>query len=319
MRIRSGLIAAVAPWLAAAALATATLTALPGCDDHDKKAAKEEKAEAAENSPGRLGVGWRSVEDAHQSVWGFNDRPVPIPGHLLASQTNAPEATRAEAQADALAKIRTALLANMLPARGSIRIEELVNRSVASMEPATAAGNPNVLIATTPWNDDTVLLWVDVPGADARTVTIEFDPAWIAAFRPLGNPGALPQPDEAGQVSRAAMLYELVPRPNAHYGTLHVVVRGPAAQRTDRQITPADSVGAIDNAPDVVRLATAAAGFGELLRGDPAVGDLSCNDVIALAQSIRQPDLDGWRAQLVALMYRAQPLIDLPARDDAGK
>ncbi len=40
--------------------------------------------------------------------------------------------------------------------------------------------------------------------------------------------------------------------------------------------------------------------------------DLSCNDVIALAQSIRQPDTDGWRAQLIALMYRAEPLIDLP-------
>jgi hypothetical protein len=49
-----------------------------------------------------------------------------------------------------------------------------------------------------------------------------------------------------------------------------------------------------------------------LLRGDPAMRDLSCNDVIALAQSIRQPDADGWRAQLIALMYRAEPLIDLP-------
>ena len=87
---------------------------------------------------------------------------------------------------------------------------------------------------------------------------------------------------------------------------------GPAGVKLDRPITTADAMGTIDNAPEIVRFATAAAGFGGLLRGDPAMRDLSCNDVIALAQSVRQPDADGWRAQLIALMYRAQPLIDLP-------
>jgi Ca-activated chloride channel family protein len=82
--------------------------------------------------------------------------------------------------------------------------------------------------------------------------------------------------------------------------------------KLDQPITTAEAVGTIDNAPEIVRFATATAGFGGLLRGDPAMRDLSCNDVIALAQSVRQPDTDGWRAQLIALMYRAEPLIDLP-------
>ena len=117
-----------------------------------------------------------------------------------------------------------------------------------------------------------------------------------------------------------AMIYELSPAPvgragtakaNLQFGVLHIAASGGAPQ-LDQPITAADAVGTIDNAPDNVRLAAAAAGFGELLRGDPAVRDLSCNDVIALAQSVRRPDPDGWRARLIALMYRAQPLIDLP-------
>ncbi len=97
------------------------------------------------------------------------------------------------------------------------------------------------------------------------------------------------------------------------FAVLHIGGRPAAGSaRLDQPITAADAVGTIDNAPDVVRLAAAAAGFGELLRGDPAMRDLSCNDVIALAQSVRRPDPDGWRARLIALMYRAQPLIDLP-------
>jgi hypothetical protein len=120
------------------------------------------------------------------------------------------------------------------------------------------------------------------------------------------------------------MLYELLPQRAdsagkggsakliVKYGVLHIGDPANSAAKLDQPITTTDAVGTIDNAPEVVRFATAAAGFGGLLRGDPSMRDLSCNDVIALAQSVRQPDTDGWRAQLVALMYRAQPLIDLP-------
>jgi Ca-activated chloride channel family protein len=165
---------------------------------------------------------------------------------------------------------------------------------------------------------------------------VEFNPTVVAAFRALGDPSALPNPNAASggaNPGRAAMLYELLlqaqdtsARTGAtgtgnQYAVLHIAHRSsdPAPAAPDRLITAADAVGTIDNAPEVVRFATAAAGFGGLLRGDPAMRDLSCNDVIALAQSVQQPDPDGWRAQLIALMYRAQPLIDLPPHDDGAK
>ena len=115
----------------------------------------------------------------------------------------------------------------------------------------------------------------------------------------------LPQRTDASTKGNTAKLI-------VKYGALHVAGAAAGQAKLEEPITTSDAVGAIDNAPEIVRFATAAAGFGGLLRGDPAMRDLSCNDVIALAQSVRQPDTDGWRAQLIALMYRAQPLIDLP-------
>jgi len=252
---------------------------------------------------------------------------------MLVSQSAAPELLADDAGRDALAGIRTALMANMLPAHGSVHIEALVNRALASISPLpseTAPDKPMIVLAGTPWNDESLLLWVEVPGLtapDSASVGVEFDPSAVAAFRALGDPAAMPSPAYAPNgvaAGRAAMLYELLPQRTdgpakggaakliVKYGILHVTGTAAGQDKLDEPITTADAVGTIDNAPDIVRFATATAGFGGLLRGDPAMRDLSCNDVIALAQSVRQPDADGWRAQLIALMYRAEPLIDLP-------
>jgi len=320
-------------WLIGAAVA---LTALGGCDDRDgaKQSTKAEKNSktAATTPSGRLGAGWHAVAEARLSAWAFAQRPIALQGGMLAAQSSAPTALSGEGvHADALSAIRAALMANMLPARTSVRIEDLVNRASASVEPSGSEGltaRARAILATAPWNDDTLLLWVEIPGQEAiegAAVSVEFDPRAVTAFRALGDPSALPLPARVtagGQSGRIAVIYELSPqpigrvglsKPNIQYAVLHIVPRAPVGGlKLDQPITTADAVGTIDNAPDVVRLAAAAAGFGELLRGDPAVRDLSCNDVIALAQSVRRPDPDGWRARLIALMYRAQPLIDLP-------
>jgi hypothetical protein len=295
-------------------------TALSGCDDRDSGKDGDKQKTAAAATPVRFGAGWHAVAETRLSNWSF--APAPPPGRMLASQTNAPEAL----PEDALAGIRAALMANMLPAHNSVRIEALVGRALSSIGPSaaeTAPAKPMVVLTTTPWNDDSLLLWVEVSGLtapDNAAVGIEFDPSAVAAFRALGDPAALPSP----AAGRVAMLYELLPQRTdptdkggsakliVKYGVLHVSGASNPGAKLDQSITTADAVGAIDNAPDIVRFATATAGFGGLLRGDPAMRDLSCNDVIALAQSIRQPDADGWRAQLIALMYRAEPLIDLP-------
>jgi hypothetical protein len=322
--------------------AAVALTALGGCDDRDsaKQSTKTDKKAgdtAAQSPSGRLGAGWHAAADAKLSAWAFTPRPAALRGGMLAAQSNAPVMLSGEAApADALAAIRAALMQNMLPARASVRIEDLVNRAAASMEPAGPEGlaaRPRAILATAPWNDETLLLWVEIPGQpaiDGAAVNVEFDPRAVVAFRTLGDPSALPFPTRAaagGQPGRVAMIYEVSPQPvgrpgqskaNVQYATLHIVPQAPVSGlKLDQPITAADAVGTIDNAPDAVRLAAAAAGFGELLRGDPAVRDLSCNDVIALAQSVRRPDPDGWRARLIALMYRAQPLIDLPPAESA--
>jgi hypothetical protein len=306
------------------------VAALGGCDDRDsgKQGANGDKQkDAAASAPVRFGAGWHAVADSRQSSWGF-------------AQANAPTSFAGDPNnLDALAGIRTALMANMLPAHNSVRIEALVNRALSSISPSisqaspadrSSENRPMVVLTTTPWNDDSLLLWVEVPGLTApgnTTIAVEFDPSAVAAFRTLGDPSALPSPIEIpGGVTagRAAMLYELLLQRTdpagkggsakliVKYGVLHVGGPADSAAKLDQSITTNDAVGTIDNAPEVVRFATAAAGFGGLLRGDPSMRDLSCNDVIALAQSVRQPDTDGWRAQLVALMYRAEPLIDLP-------
>jgi len=304
--------------------------ALGGCDDRDsgKQGANGDRQNnTAASAPVRFGAGWHAVAESRQSNWGFVQAAVPT---SFASDRNS---------LDALSGIRAALMANMLPAHNSVRVEALVNRALASISPSVTQASPAdpsqtrpmVVLTTTPWNDDSLLLWVEVQGLtapDTMTVAVEFDPSAVAAFRTLGDPAALPSPiASSGGVSagRAAMLYELLPQRAdpagkggaakliVRYGVLHVA-GSPAdpGAKLDQSITTTDAVGTIDNAPEIVRFATAAAGFGGLLRGDPSMRDLSCNDVIALAQSVRQPDTDGWRAQLVALMYRAQPLIDLP-------
>jgi hypothetical protein len=298
------------------------VAALSGCDDRDsgKQGANGDKQkDTAAMAPVRFGAGWHAVTDSRQSNWGF-------------VQAGSPDGAGDANSLDALSGIRAALMANMLPAHNSVRIEALVNRALSSISQVSPSENrPMVVLTTTPWNDDSLLLWVEVPGLTApanTTIEVEFDPSAVAAFRTLGDPSALPSPIEipgGGPVGRAAMLYELLPQRTdpagkggsakliVRYGVLHVG-GGPAdsSAKLDQPITTSDTVGTIDNAPEVVRFATAAAGFGGLLRGDPSMRDLSCNDVIALAQSVRQPDTDGWRAQLIALMYRAQPLIDLP-------
>ena len=304
------------------------VAALSGCDDRDsgKQGTNSDKQkDTAAMAPVRFGAGWHAVTDSHQSNWGF-------------AQAGAPDSAGDANSLDALSGIRAALMANMLPAHNSVRIEALVNRALSSISQVAQAdksseNRPMVVLTTTPWNDDSLLLWVEVPGLTTpgnTMIEVEFDPSAVAAFRALGDPSALPSPIEIpGSVTagRVAMLYELLPQRTdsagkggsakliVKYGVLHVGGTPAGSTKLDQPITTGDAVGTIDNAPEVVRFATAAAGFGGLLRGDPSMRDLSCNDVIALAQSVRQPDTDGWRAQLIALMYRAQPMIDLqPAR-----
>jgi hypothetical protein len=335
MRTIWGVIAAVG------AAAFLTLGAIGGCDDQDSGEAHDKAGRHGAGAVARVGFGWRSTAEVRVSVWGF----VPVLPQPSPPESGQPE-TGSRLRIDSLASIRAALDANMLPPHDAVRVADLIGQGLPA-DPAPEAGvgppGPQIVLTTTPWNDDTLLLWVAVPGAvvaAGQPVSVEFDPRNVTAFRPLGDAAALPRPE--GETGEAAMLYELTasrsdhPRPDLRYAMLHIGPGRAAEQggappaRLDAPVSAADFIDSIDDAPASVRFAAATAGFAELLRGDPAVRDLSCGDVINLAEGAAAPDPDGAHARLIVLMHRAQPLIDLPpsqtppsqpapAPDDPGK
>ena len=236
------------------------VAAVGGCDDRDsgKQGANGDRQKSmASPAPARFGAGWHAVADSRLSSWGFAQTDIP---DSFASNTNS---------LDALAGIRTALMANMLPAHSSVRIEALVNRALSSISPSISQSSPDkpmVVLATTPWNDDSLLLWVEVPDLTApgnTAIGVEFDPSAVAAFRTLGDPMALPSPIEVpggASAGRAAVLYELLPQRTdsadksggakliVKYGVLHVGGAAPVpganpGVRQDQPITTTDEIG----------------------------------------------------------------------------
>jgi Ca-activated chloride channel homolog len=75
----------------------------------------------------------------------------------------------------------------------------------------------------------------------------------------------------------------------------------------ERPITNADVITDISRANESARFATAVAGYGQLLRGDPYLErGYDFDDVISLAQGARGEDEFGWRAEFVQLARAAQ-------------
>ena len=74
-----------------------------------------------------------------------------------------------------------------------------------------------------------------------------------------------------------------------------------------------------DQADDEVRFAVAAAGYAQLLRGDPFLNDFGYDDVIEIAQSARGEDPFGYRAEFVQLARLAQSAAAQAALNRGGR
>lgn len=118
--------------------------------------------------------------------------------------------------------------------------------------------------------------------------------------------------------------YQREPAPAASSGELAFLrirykLPGEDASRLiERPITDRDLVANISAAPEYARFATAVAGYGQLLRGDPYLGRAyGWDDVINLAQGARGRDEFGWRAEFVQLARAAQTAAALPAARNA--
>jgi Ca-activated chloride channel family protein len=177
------------------------------------------------------------------------------------------------------------------------------------------------------------------PIADDVKVQVEFNPAAVAEYRLIGYETRLLNREDfnndkvdAGEVGSGASvtaLYELTPtgaRPSSdplRYGAraartppggreiaylkIRYKLPGESASRLiERPITPDDAFGSLAQAPEPTRWATAVAGFGQRLRGDPWLDDrFGWREIGALAQGARGEDPFGLRAEFVQLVRAA--------------
>lgn len=186
------------------------------------------------------------------------------------------------------------------------------------------------------------------PIANDVKVQVEFNPEQVAAYRLIGYETRMLQRQDfkddkvdAGDMGAGhtvTAIYEITPaaaaanlvdppryagnRPDAKGGSKHgkrgdelcfVKLRyklpGEAASRLIEQPVRSDAAhDRFDAAPDDQRFAVAVAAFGQRLRGETAVADVSYADIARLANDARGDDRDGYRAEFVRLVRMAESL-----------
>lgn len=183
------------------------------------------------------------------------------------------------------------------------------------------------------------------PIADDVKIQVEFNPARVAEYRLIGyetrmlnredfNNDAVDAGDIGAGTSVTA-IYEITTTdsdarlidesryaeaPEAtnedmsdEYAFLKLRQKAPGADSSKlvtRPITTADYTAGIEESPQWARFATAVAGYGQLLRGDPYTAtDYGFDDVIALAQTARGEDEFGYRAEFINLARLAKTAV----------
>jgi Ca-activated chloride channel family protein len=183
-------------------------------------------------------------------------------------------------------------------------------------------------------------------------IQVEFNPAQVAEYRLIGYETRMLRREDfnndqvdAGEIGAGhsvTAIYEITPvggrtftdplryQPSAapastagELAFLRIRYKLPGEDTSrliERPITSRDRVTSIASAPEYVRFATAVAGYGQLLRGDPYLGQgYSWNDVITLAQSARGDDEFGWRGEFVQLVRAAETAAALPTAQNAPR
>ena len=178
------------------------------------------------------------------------------------------------------------------------------------------------------------------PIADDVKIQVEFNPAKVAEYRLIGYETRLLNREDfnndavdAGDIgagTSVTALYEVTPvgsdarlidesryQPaqeatgNAdEYAFLKLRQKAPGADEstlTTRPISVSDRADDVAAAPSWARFATAVAGYGQLLRGDPYLSpNWGYDQVIDLAQSAKGDDPFGYRAEFISLARLAK-------------
>jgi hypothetical protein len=242
--------------------------------------------------------------------------------------------------------VRGSINAGLLPPRESVRIEGMINHFPYEY-PQPTAGEPfslNLDVVTCPWEPTHRLVRIGLKGhqdvavrADSR-IEVEFNPRRVASYRLIGydrqktetqnsneeNVGS--HPVAAGYT--LTTLYEVVPlkRMGTATHTQMLTVTGeasleplltaklqPKTRGNDAAVgfiqrTLSDTGFDFAAAPSDLKFAAAVAEFGMILRDSEYKGNGSLQQVIEWAQQGTGADVNGYRADFIELVRKAQAL-----------
>ena len=239
--------------------------------------------------------------------------------------------------------VRRSIHDGLIPPRESVRIEGMINHFPYEYPQPTAGESfsLNLDVVTCPWEPTHRLVRVGLKGnqdmpvrADSR-IEVEFNPRRVASYRLIGYDRQESETQNlnernVGSHSVAAgytltTLYEVVPlkRGRTAPGTQMPTAAGEPSESllTAKLNTPGNdvSLGIIQRtvsdmgfdfamAPSDLKFAAAIAEFGMILRDSEYKGNGSFQQVIEWAQQGRGTDVNGYRADFIELVRKAQTL-----------
>jgi hypothetical protein len=229
--------------------------------------------------------------------------------------------------------VRRSIDAGMLPPRDSVRIEGMINHFPYEY-PQPTTGEPfslNLDVVTCPWEPTHRLVRIGLKGdqdvavrADSR-IELEFNPRRVASYRLIGydRQKTETQNSNEGNVGSHSIaagytlttLYEVVPLKRVGTAasepllTTKLQLRTPgnnAVRSVERDIT--DTGSSFAEARGDSKFAAAVAEFGMILRDSEYKGNGSLQQVLEWAQQGKGADVNGYRADFIELVRKAQTL-----------
>src|SRR6478736_7281084 len=241
--------------------------------------------------------------------------------------------------------VRRSIDSGLLPPRESVRIEGMINHFPYEYPQSTVDGpfSLNLDVVTCPWEPAHRLVRIGLKGhqdlavrADSR-IEVEFNPRRVASYRLIGydrqkNETQNSNEDNGGSHPLAAgytltTLYEVVPlkrggtAPHTQMPTvaeeaseplltakLQLKTRGNDAAVGLIQRALSDSGFDFAAAPSDLKFAAAVAGFGMIMRDSEYKGNATIQQVLEWAEEGKGADINGYRAEFIELVRRAQTL-----------
>jgi hypothetical protein len=298
---------------------------------------------------GRPGTGQSAPIEAEEAPQG-NENPIreadagpyaytgerPFVSVLSRPQSSFPITVSAASYLD----VRHLITAGVLPPRGAVRIEGMVNYFSYDY-PQPMGHEPfsiNVDVVTCPWEPAHRLVRIGLKGREAAAVVedsrieVEFNPRRAVSYRLIGydrqtpettNLNQKPRPDWIAAGYSMTAFYEAVPH-RQQSATVEAPIAGRLAEpllsaklkfhtRSSDAIqtierTGTDSGSAFADAPQDLKFAAAVAEFGMILRDSEYKGNGSLQQVVEWAQQGKGADISGYRADFIQLVRKAAAL-----------